>query len=135
MQPKDDLTKQFQKFYFLFIPSKFYLDASVSSVRTPSTLEFVSSIKGGYQLCLDGYNFTRHRLRGNTTYWRCVQFRPLRCKARVRTRADGKQLEIVEREHNHKILRQRRKKGSLKAFYEQRKRDALAAKQARTTKG
>lgn len=56
-----------------------------------------------------------------------------RCKARVRTKANGKQLEIVEREHNHNILKKRRKKGTLKAFYEQRKRDAdeAAAKKSK----
>ena len=45
-----------------------------------------------------------------------------RCKARVRTKANGKQLEIVERAHNHTILTERRKKGTLKAMYAQKKR-------------
>lgn len=31
-------------------------------------------------------------------------------------------MEIVNREHNHKILTQRRKKGALKAIYDSRKK-------------
>lgn len=45
-----------------------------------------------------------------------------RCRARVRTKANGKQLEIVQKEHNHKIVTQRRKKGSLKALAQNNKK-------------
>lgn len=40
--------------------------------------------------------------------------------ARARTKTSG-QVEIVQMEHNHAIFTQRRKKGSLKAFYAQKK--------------
>lgn len=45
--------------------------------ETKSSVVYVSSLKGGFQLCLDGFPFTRHRNRDSTTYWRCVQFKPL----------------------------------------------------------
>lgn len=45
--------------------------------ETKSSVVYISSLKGGFQLCLDGYPFTRHRNRDSTTYWRCVQFKPL----------------------------------------------------------
>ncbi|KAJ6637808.1 hypothetical protein Bhyg_10539 [Pseudolycoriella hygida] len=86
-----------------------------------SSVIYISSLKGGFQLCLDGYPFTRHRNRDDTTYWRCVQFKPLGCKARVRTKVYGKRLEIVQREHNHTILTERRKKGVLKAMMAEKK--------------
>lgn len=40
--------------------------------------------------------------------------------ARVRTKVDGN-LEIVEMQHNHVILTERRKKGVLKAMYARKK--------------
>ena len=42
------------------------------------SVKYINSLKGGLQLCVNGFPHTRHRLRGETTYWRCVQFRPLR---------------------------------------------------------
>lgn len=44
-----------------------------------------------------------------------------RCKARVRTKGKGKHLEIVDRTHNHIMLTERRKKGTLKAMYAEKK--------------
>lgn len=41
--------------------------------------------------------------------------------ARLRTKLDGS-LEIVETQHNHGILTERRKKGSLKAIYDQKRK-------------
>lgn len=49
--------------------------------------------------------------------------------ARVRTKVDGS-FEIVETQHNHHILTERRKKGSLKAMYEKRKQQSKAARNA-----
>lgn len=45
-----------------------------------------------------------------------------RCKARVRIKADGTKVEIVERYHNHGILTERRKKGVLKALYNEKRK-------------
>lgn len=44
-----------------------------------------------------------------------------RCMARVRTKTDGG-MEIVETQHNHGILTERRKKGSLKAMYDEKRK-------------
>lgn len=50
-----------------------------------------------------------------------------RCLARVRAKTDGS-YEIVETQHNHDILTERRKKGSLKAMYDlKRKQQQLKA--------
>lgn len=47
-------------------------------VTDQNRVKYRSSLKGSYQLVLDGYPYTRHRVRGGTIYWRCVQFRPLK---------------------------------------------------------
>lgn len=49
-----------------------------------------------------------------------------RCKARVRIKADGTKVEIVERHHNHGILTERRKKGVLKALYNEKRKFNLS---------
>lgn len=41
--------------------------------------------------------------------------------ARVRAKADGS-MEIVETNHNHAILTERRKKGTLKAMYDEKRK-------------
>lgn len=64
---KNKIMKMYSYLFILF---------SISEYK-PNSIEYICSIKGGFQLCLDGFPFTRHRLRDDTTYWRCVQFRPL----------------------------------------------------------
>lgn len=49
----------------------------IVTILSENHVEYVSSIKGGFQLSLDGFPYTRHRNRRDTTYWRCVQFKPL----------------------------------------------------------
>lgn len=44
-----------------------------------------------------------------------------RCMARVRAKSDGS-MEIVETTHNHGILTERRKKGTLKAMYDEKRK-------------
>ncbi|XP_061397668.1 modifier of mdg4-like isoform X2 [Musca vetustissima] len=83
-------------------------------------VKYRNSLKGTYQLVLDGFPYTRHRVRGDTIYWRCIQSRPLKCTARVRTNPSGDRVSIVDEDHNHDILLERRKKGSLKVIYEER---------------
>ncbi|XP_023309276.1 modifier of mdg4-like isoform X13 [Lucilia cuprina] len=97
------------------------IDLAEIPVTDQNRVKYRSSLKGSYQLVLDGFPYTRHRIRGGTIYWRCVQFRPLNCKARVRTNPSGDRVSIVDEDHNHGILKERRKKGSLKIVYEQRK--------------
>lgn len=50
--------------------------------------------------------------------------------ARVRAKVDGS-LDIVEVQHNHGILTERRKKGSLKAMYDQKRKQQQQLKSAR----
>lgn len=44
-----------------------------------------------------------------------------RCRARARTKQDGKHVEIVDTGHNHQLISQRRKKGHLKKMLEEKK--------------
>ncbi|KXJ73914.1 hypothetical protein RP20_CCG014741 [Aedes albopictus] len=79
------------------------------------------STKGSPQLCIDGFPFTRHIVKEDTIYWRCIQFRALRCPARHRQRRSTGALEVVWAKHNHGIL-ERRKRGTLRDILLQRKR-------------
>ncbi|XP_058057614.1 uncharacterized protein LOC131208755 [Anopheles bellator] len=78
------------------------------------------SSKGGAQLCIEGFPFTRHMIYEETVYWRCIQFRALRCPARHRQRRTTGLIEIVHSEHNHPPIQNRRKRGSLKQIIQQR---------------
>ncbi|XP_055595584.1 modifier of mdg4-like isoform X15 [Uranotaenia lowii] len=81
---------------------------------------FVMSSRGSAQLCVQGFTFTRHIVKEDTIYWRCTQFRALRCPARHRQRIATGTFEVVWAEHNHEIL-ERRKRGTLRDIIQQRK--------------
>lgn len=84
---------------------KFYL----SDNTTP---KFVQSKYGTLQLTYDQHVFNRHVRRESITYWRCSQFAVLRCRARIKT-CFGK-MTLLNVEHNHPIITETRKYGSLK---------------------
>lgn len=44
-----------------------------------------------------------------------------RCRARARTKQDGKHVEIVDPTHNHQLISKRRKKGHLKKMLAMKK--------------
>lgn len=73
---------------------------------------FVVSKYGTKQLLLKQHTFNRHVIREDVTYWRCSQFAVLRCKARIKTK--GQTLTVLNSEHNHEVITQARKYGSLK---------------------
>ncbi|KAL9693041.1 hypothetical protein quinque_012326 [Culex quinquefasciatus] len=67
------------------------------------------SVKGSAQLMINGYTFTRHIVKDDTIYWRCTQFRALRCPARHRQRRSTGEVEVVWPHHNHDILERRKR--------------------------
>lgn len=73
---------------------------------------FVVSKYGTKQLLLKQHTFNRHVIREDVTYWRCSQFAVLRCKARIKTK--GQTLTVLNSDHNHEVITQARKYGSLK---------------------
>ncbi|XP_037807978.1 modifier of mdg4-like isoform X2 [Lucilia sericata] len=75
---------------------------------------FVVSKYGTKQLLLKQHTFNRHVTREDVTYWRCSQFAVLRCRARIKTK--GNILTVLNSEHNHEVITQARKYGSLKTL-------------------
>ncbi|XP_013102000.2 modifier of mdg4 isoform X5 [Stomoxys calcitrans] len=73
---------------------------------------FVVSKYGTKQLLLKQHTFNRHVIREDVIYWRCSQFAVLRCKARIKTK--GQTLTVLNSDHNHEVITQARKYGSLK---------------------
>lgn len=69
---------------------------------------------GTNQLLFNQYSFNRHVRRESIIYWRCTQFAVLRCRARLKT-SHGT-LTVLNQEHNHPVIKEARKYGSLKAF-------------------
>lgn len=86
---------------------------STSSLRNSNNGPvFVVSKYGTKQLLLKQHTFNRHVTREDVTYWRCSQFAVLRCRARIKTK--GNILTVLNSEHNHEVITQARKYGSLK---------------------
>uniref|UniRef100_A0A182FXA3 FLYWCH-type domain-containing protein n=2 Tax=Anopheles albimanus TaxID=7167 RepID=A0A182FXA3_ANOAL len=85
------------------------LSSSYLTVETDST-----------NLFINGFSFTRHMVNADTIYWRCKEFRALRCPARYRQRRTTGLLETGRTNHNHSPISTRRKRGSLKEILRQR---------------
>nr|XP_029723801.1 FLYWCH-type zinc finger-containing protein 1-like [Aedes albopictus] len=83
--------------------------------------EYSISLKGSLQLMVQGFPYTRHSCKGGKVYWRCVQFKSLGCRSRVRTHQEL--IESIEHEHNHDRMLARRKRGALKQLMQERKRE------------
>nr|XP_029723720.1 modifier of mdg4-like isoform X30 [Aedes albopictus] len=83
--------------------------------------EYSISLKGSLQLMVQGFPYTRHSCKGGKVYWRCVQFKSLGCRSRVRTHQEL--FESIEHEHNHDRMLARRKRGALKQLMQERKRE------------
>ncbi|XP_070505992.1 modifier of mdg4-like isoform X8 [Chironomus tepperi] len=98
-------------------------------IADESRISYIRSFKGKYQLCLDDFPFTRHSNIKDIVYWRCVQFKSLGCRARLRTNLrtneqfltgnfeEKHKVEIVCNLHNHEPIKHRRKKGDLKKLH------------------
>ncbi|CAO1429450.1 unnamed protein product [Diamesa tonsa] len=95
--------------YLEYLPKKTYKTKNfeskqdLSDVLGDHKIAFISSVKGTLQITVDGYPFTRHRVKDSTVYWRCVQFKSLGCKARLRARYDPS----VPFENNYDTLDQK----------------------------
>uniref|UniRef100_A0A336LHW6 CSON002390 protein n=2 Tax=Culicoides sonorensis TaxID=179676 RepID=A0A336LHW6_CULSO len=66
------------------------------------------------QLKYEGHLFNQHVKRDGIIYYRCTQYAPLRCRARV-TLKNNTLIHSIH-EHNHHIIDKQRKYGSLKAL-------------------
>ncbi|XP_055594864.1 modifier of mdg4-like isoform X29 [Uranotaenia lowii] len=76
---------------------------------------YVPSRKGTLQLTINGYSFTRQRVREKTIRWRCVQSKALNCIARATTHIQsGGKIISTSGKHNHDVIRERRKNGELR---------------------
>ncbi|XP_062556490.1 modifier of mdg4-like isoform X27 [Armigeres subalbatus] len=86
-------------------------------------IQYVLSARGGLQLCIDGFRYTRDRIKDAKIIYRCVHYKPLGCKARAHTDKDNPKVRIIDAEHNHQRNMDRRKNGALRKLLEQRKRE------------
>ncbi|XP_055594903.1 modifier of mdg4-like isoform X33 [Uranotaenia lowii] len=82
--------------------------------------EYKMGSKGCLQLWLDGFPYSRHSTKKNTIYWRCIQFKPLGCRSRIRT-SNGRIVLIEGGQHNHYLIDKRRKPGDLQKLLRRRK--------------
>ncbi|XP_065073327.1 uncharacterized protein LOC135697501 [Ochlerotatus camptorhynchus] len=96
---------------------------STSSTGGAHEVQYIVSARGGLQLCVDGYRYTRDRIKDNGITYRCVHYKPLGCKARAKTDKDKSKLRVIDAEHNHPRNMDRRKSGALRKLLEERKRE------------
>lgn len=89
----------------------------ISDNRESTILSYINTKYGTKQLVFNQHAFNRHVCRENIIYWRCAQFAVLRCRARLKTCLGT--LTILNQVHNHSVITEARKYGSLKAMKQQ----------------
>ncbi|XP_055695346.1 modifier of mdg4-like isoform X24 [Lutzomyia longipalpis] len=87
-------------------------DPTVAEAQEISEASYMTSKYGSKQLVHNNYVFNRHVFRGDITYWRCTQYSVFKCRARIRTKND--RMFVLNPRHNHEVIREPRKYGSLK---------------------
>ncbi|XP_062556494.1 modifier of mdg4-like isoform X28 [Armigeres subalbatus] len=98
-------------------------------------VQYVMSPRGGLQLCVDGFRYTRERIKDNVITYRCVHYKPLGCRARAKTdNQDEPKVKIIDAEHNHPRHMDRRKNGVLRGLLLQRKREHQEKAKSRAIK-
>lgn len=89
----------------------------------------VNRKKGTSQLMIDSHCFSRQRVRQRTIRWRCVHFKALRCMARATTdRKNNGQIIALDSEHNHEVIRKRRKRGELRELLAKQQLERLTGR-------
>lgn len=75
--------------------------------KEESQLNFVSSQKGKYQLCYEGFYYVREKVVNNKVYWRCIEYTSkLRCHARIHTVGNS---IVRNTPHSHKPIKAKKK--------------------------
>ncbi|XP_059611370.1 modifier of mdg4-like isoform X27 [Phlebotomus argentipes] len=87
-------------------------DQSVAEAQGNVSASYLTSKYGSKQLVHNNYVFNRHVFRGDITYWRCTQYSVFKCRARIRTKND--RVDVLNPQHNHAVITEPRKYGSLK---------------------
>ncbi|XP_035777051.1 modifier of mdg4-like isoform X31 [Anopheles albimanus] len=85
-------------------------------------IEYFVTARGGLQLIIDGYRYSRDRILGDCTTYRCVQYKPLGCCARAQSDLNQKNVRVINDAHNHPAKMERRQSGALRYLLNERKR-------------
>ncbi|XP_058057595.1 modifier of mdg4-like isoform X21 [Anopheles bellator] len=85
-------------------------------------VEYIVTARGSLQLCINNYRYSRDRILGAITTFRCVQYKPLGCAARAQTDRVQKKIRVVNDVHNHPAKMDRRRSGVLRYLLDERKR-------------
>ncbi|XP_058451093.1 modifier of mdg4-like isoform X14 [Malaya genurostris] len=88
-----------------------------------SQVHAILSNRGKVQLRIDGYTFSREKVRPKTIRWICNQAWVLNCKARATSQRISGKLISVRGSHNHDMVISRRQKGECKMIKEQRRHE------------
>ncbi|XP_049532487.1 modifier of mdg4-like isoform X23 [Anopheles darlingi] len=85
-------------------------------------IEYFVTARGGLQLIIDGYRYSRDRILREITTYRCVQYKPLGCCARAQSGLNQKNVRVINDAHNHPANMERRQSGALRYLLNERRR-------------
>ncbi|XP_065073209.1 modifier of mdg4-like isoform X14 [Ochlerotatus camptorhynchus] len=95
----------------------------------------VLSNRGKVQLMIDGFAFSREKIRAKTIRWICNQAWVLNCKSRATSERISGRLISIRGTHNHDVVSSRRKWGQCKIIKEQREQEPEEFKEPRRKGG
>ncbi|XP_058451225.1 modifier of mdg4-like isoform X29 [Malaya genurostris] len=104
-------------------------DQAAQDIDPAKDISYFLTARGTTQLMVKGYAFTKQNVRRHMIFWACCQAKPLKCTARLTTyRGENRGKIVVRGEHNHEIIKERRKAGMRRKLLEQREKEKLSKK-------
>ncbi|XP_055616866.1 modifier of mdg4-like isoform X32 [Toxorhynchites rutilus septentrionalis] len=108
--------------------------AADQAAQDEPNISYVMSKRGKLQLSVDGFLYTRDKVRGCSQFWACNQSKVLTCTARAITHrlslGDPPKL-YLRGEHNHMLITERRKAGARAKLIEMRQKQRVRDKNLR----
>ncbi|XP_055594895.1 modifier of mdg4-like isoform X32 [Uranotaenia lowii] len=96
------------------------------AAQVPREVSYVMTKRGKMQLCIDGYLYTRDKIRSEKQFWACNQSKVFNCTSRAITCKSGKDSQpnlTVRGTHNHGIISERRKAGARAVLLQKARKD------------
>ncbi|XP_055616854.1 modifier of mdg4-like isoform X21 [Toxorhynchites rutilus septentrionalis] len=104
-------------------------DQAAQEINPATDISYFLTARGTTQLMVKGHPFTKQNVRAHMIFWACCQAKPLSCTARITTYRGTNRGKIVFRgEHNHEIIKERRKAGVRKKLLEERDKEKMRRK-------
>lgn len=88
-------------YIFVFLGKYFVTDAKTILNESMPSIRFVRGQRGKFKLVVNGYSYIKNKTYDSKTYWNCAHAKLKRCRSRIITCDDVKDIKITHTNHTH----------------------------------